>query len=167
MNKCVLCNQPLPETKLKSKKSKNLVCDTCNDSILKDATSARESAAIEDDDEPEDTSEILYRIKHLEKSLQELQDMIEASPEACADLEETVESFPKGIQGFLHTPIKSYKMMQFLLAISKGEYMDSIARKDSDLRLKKALEDSIEQENFRKSAEIRDKINAKKQKMKE
>lgn len=166
MEKCVLCDQPLPDINPKHKSSKNLMCTTCNQGILQDAATAKARVDTQEteDEEPESTSEILERIKYLEKSVKELQDMIETAPDACAEAEESVAAFPKAVQAYMHTPIKSFKMMQILLAISKGEYMDSIARKDSEVRLKDALAKSIKNEDFRKSAEILDKIKEKKKK---
>jgi hypothetical protein len=96
----------------------------------------------------------------LEKRSNELKEMIENNPDYCGETEEMLEDLPEALQQFAFTPVKSYKMIQVLLALTKGEYMDSILKEDSEVRLKKALKNSIEAE----SAKIRDKLKEKTEK---
>jgi protein-arginine kinase activator protein McsA len=53
-------------------------------------------------------------------------------------------------------------MAQFLLAITQGELMDSIAQQDSTVRLENALKKALETEDYRKSATLLDKLNQQK-----
>lgn len=161
MSKCILCDKPLPKHTKKDLKSSDLVCDACNHSIDQKIDTAIEAKKRK---ELQEYEEIKERLKHLERLSNELNELIESAPDACAETEESLENFPESVRPYLHTPIKTFKMVQFLLAITKGEYMDSITKQDSEVRLENALKKAVEKEDYRKSAIIRDKIKEKKEK---
>ena len=156
MSKCILCDKPLPPHNTEEKIHQNLMCDACNQTVDEEGEAETEHLELGNH------KEIKKRIKGLKKMSRELKEMILQNPEACGKTEETVESYPKAVQGFMHTPIKSYKMTQFLLAVAKGELIDCITKKDSPERLENALKKAIDKEDYRKSATLQDKINKKK-----
>ena len=160
MANCILCEKPLPQRSETSKKGKDLVCAACNKSIDRklDAGVAKERKKLAEH------KELQKRIKSLEKLSKELKEMIEMAPDACGATEDVAGHLPKEIQPYLFTPLKSYKMVQFLLAVAQGEYMDSITKQDSEVRLENALQNSIKNEDYRKSAVLFDKIKEKKEK---
>ena len=133
MPNCILCDRPIPTPQTEHKRGKDLVCAACNSDILKQPADPDQA----DDGQPEITAAVLKRINALEARSKELYEMIETDPEYCGKSEEMVSNLPKIIQAYVMTPVKSYKMMQFLIAIAKGEYVDSIIKEGSDLRLEK------------------------------
>lgn len=161
MSKCIMCEKPLlPRSAAsKSKKATDLLCAACRKAIQ--PSQKVEAEAESETDETETPKMIKERLKYLKKMSKELEDMILTHPDLVGQTEDDLAELPEIIQAYAFTPVKSYKMVQFLLAITKGEYMDSIVKQDSKARLKKALETSIEEEDYRKSAKLRDKIKEK------
>ncbi len=144
MEKCVLCDKPLPARSKPLKTSKDLVCSACNQNIMKEPQKDdTDEMSNRTKEEAITLKEIKKRIKHLEKMANELRDMIETSPDYCGESEEMAEKLPKALQPYVYTPLKSYKMTELLLAIAKGEYMDIITKQESGVRLEKALKTSI------------------------
>jgi protein-arginine kinase activator protein McsA len=160
MEKCILCEQPLSPRSAtpKNKKATNLLCTACKKRIEPSKTGEDNAAETDETDTPKMIKE---RLKYLKKMSKELEDMILTHPDLCGQTEDDFAELPEIIQAYAFTPVKSYKMTQFLIAITKGEYMDSIMKQDSAVRLNKALENSIEEEDYRKSAKLRDKIKEK------
>lgn len=162
MSKCIMCEKPLPprSTSLKSKKATDLLCDSCKQTVQPSKKEVNETDA----DEPDTPKMLKERLKYLNKISNDLEDMILTHPDLVGQTEDNLAELPESIQAYAFTPVKSYKMVQFLLAITKGEYMDSIVKQDSEVRLKKALETSIKEEDYLKSAKLRDKIKEETQK---
>jgi hypothetical protein len=154
MKKCILCERTFERATRTRKKSQDLVCDECNKTLDKKTEGQTKSL------EPHEV--IQARIELLQKLSTELKDLIETNVDKCAQTEELLEALPESVQPYLYTPMKSYKMMQFLLAITQGELMDSIVQQDSTVRLENALKNSLEAEDYRKSAALLDKLNKKK-----
>jgi protein-arginine kinase activator protein McsA len=156
MSKCIMCEKPLPTRSAspKSKKATDLLCESCKKTVQPSKKEADEADA----DEPDTPKMLKERLKYLNKMSKELEDMILTHPDLVGQTEDDLAELPESIQAYAFTPVKSYKMVQFLLAITKGEYMDSIVKQDSEARLKKALETSIKEEDYLKSAKLRDKI---------
>lgn len=161
MPKCIMCERSVPpgSATSKSKKATDLLCDSCKKAIQ--PSKKKEDDADFEANEAETPKMIKERLKYLKKMSKELEDMILTHPDLVGQAEEDFAELPEIIQAYAFTPVKSYKMVQFLLAITKGEYMDSIVKEDSEARLNKALETSIEEEDYRKSAKLRDKIKEK------
>jgi protein-arginine kinase activator protein McsA len=158
MKKCILCESSFERAANKRKKSQDLVCDACNKTLDKKSSKAKQPESLE----PHEV--IQARVEALQKLSKELKDMIETNLESCAQTEDVLSSLPESVQPFLYTPMKSYKMAQFLLAIMQGELMDSIAQQDSSVRLENALKKALETEDYRKSATLLDKLNQQKAK---
>jgi protein-arginine kinase activator protein McsA len=68
---------------------------------------------------------------------------------------------PKGLESFAMTPLTQYKSLQYHLAEAKARRLQLLTEKDSDARLEYELKKSLEEEDYEKSAQIRDAINAK------
>jgi protein-arginine kinase activator protein McsA len=69
---------------------------------------------------------------------------------------------PEAIQGFAMTPLTIYSEIQDFLAAYKSRRMELITQEGSETRLKYELKQSIEKEDYERSAVIRDKLESKK-----
>lgn len=143
MTKCTRCGQPakgmLTMFNL-SKMESSVVCGKCR---------AKEAALH------------FTKLKKVDKEIAEYEKLAGMYEELIAKMPE-MPQVSEGLEGFAMTPLTAYSEIQDFLAAFKSRRMELLTQEGSETRLKYELKKSIEQENYERSAEIRDKLGDKK-----
>jgi transcription elongation factor Elf1 len=90
------------------------------------------------------------RIAELEKLAKQYEDLIADNPDAS--------DVPDEIAQFAMTPLSNYKSIQALLADARSERMAALTSMQGETRLKYELDKSIAEEDYERSAKLRDKL---------
>jgi hypothetical protein len=101
----------------------------------------------------EDLSTFDKKIAELEEMSRQFEGLIRLMPE--------IPKLPEDIEHFAFTPLSAYKTIQHMLAEMKCLRMETLIDYDSKVRLDYELKKSLEAEDYRQSAEIRNRLKKK------
>ncbi len=101
-------------------------------------------------------------LKELDESIATYEDLSQKYESLIKEMPEMPE-LPDVLEKYAMTPMSAYKSIQAMLAELKSKRMKLMTEMDSEVRLNYELKKSLAQEDYEKSAEIRDKLNTKKE----
>ena len=98
------------------------------------------------------------------RKLEDIEKEIVKTEKMIADMEEIISTYdmpsmPEGLEKFAVTPLSLYKSFQAVLASLKSERMEILSSMETAEKLNLQLEKAIENQDFEKSAIIRDQLN--------
>jgi protein-arginine kinase activator protein McsA len=143
-------------------------CTTCGEkaegmiimlsmSTMKPSYICSKCQARESNSRQNSVEELDQRIKEFEELSLKYEKLIEQMPE--------MPSIPKGLESFAMTPLTQYKGIQYQLAEAKARRLELLTEKDSATRLEYELKKSLEEEDYERSALIRDALKANQEKI--
>ena len=152
----------IKESKKKNKVDRSGGCNSCGRKDLPVTTVIRG-----------DTGDIRYLcsvcMMHSEEAtpkdsrLSEIEANIEKYERMANDMEEMIKTVeipevPEALSNFAWTPLSLYKSLQAIIAELKSEKVNILSKMELESRIRRELKDALAREDYKKSAELRDKI---------
>jgi hypothetical protein len=97
-------------------------------------------------------------VEHIDKEIEELE-ALSIKYEELIKNQPVSDDLPPALARFAITPMSNYKSIQAMLADLRAQRMAAMTTMESQIRLEYELKKAIEEEDYEKSAELRDKLN--------